>query len=763
MPTIIVPGCVLDLDYTSGVGRHVPDRSANLSGADADGPVQHILPLSYGMRSVVRCFDTASDGSPTLLLQLPPHCGLTGVEFESTGLGGAADVGTLGNPDAFVSGFAVPGGLNYAQSLDVRSQSAEADTAIYLSGITGTFKVRAVFEVRGLPTVTVTIPPLPISVTIIADPDTVAPCETSSLTAEVVNGDGSSGVTWSIVSGPGSLSSITAFSATYNAPCPYDHDAITIIRAVSVEDPSASFETPLSIDFTPEPPDPPVITGVVIGADPTLIALDGGTSLITAYVTGTGDFDAGITFSIVGGTGDGTLSFDTVLTRILDGTDVGTVTVRATSTGDPSKHADVTVTVSADSLIMVSSDDYDHGGGAEDTVNSWRPEAGGLRSFLIVRAYDGATLVPTVMTAADPSTYNPDYNPDYLADPGTGNDWYVSVSGYPDGPDIGGVEGWYTFKVELLGSTAWMVEEPFTVTIYATTEGTLEPVDPYDPVEPPYKTGTIVLNVNPVPHLNSLTVELVGSVPIPEAVDVEFPDDRTSEITVKVTGNGTNLDPWYIGQASNVRLVEQAPDEGLDPSTLLTDAWTDADTGFVEVELPFRVAGTWSELNRQVRARTALGIEPQVYGNIDTFVVPAFAREYLVSGGKLTVSCTNAGPSPLPWSTLTTVTLKIRVRGTGGGFTPVDPTPYVSYYDGVGPGTPGAIDLIGEDDLGGGSADLIYSFTFTAPGSPGGFLPTATSIMRFANPVGMGDLITESFMGGTGPSDELEHSIGMAD
>lgn len=348
------PGCVLDLDFAFGIGRYIPDRTSNLAGASTLGDLLHLLPVSYGLRSVLTNFDFTFDGEdPYRLFDLPPHCGLLGVEFESGSGLAAATVGTLDDPNRFVDGHTVGAGLSYAPSLNLGTQSATEFTEIFLLGAAGSnFKVRCVYEVRGLPTVVPDPdPPDPISVTAVADPDVVAPCETSALTATVLNGDGVSGVTWTIVSGPGTLSDITPFTATYNAPCPYTSDAIVILKATSVEDPSKSFEFPMSVDYTP--PDPPVITGVVIGADPIEIALDGGTSLITAFVTGTGDFDAGLSWSIVGGTGTGSLSFDTVLTRILDGLTIGTVTVRATSTGDPSKWAEVTVLVSVPALSVL--------------------------------------------------------------------------------------------------------------------------------------------------------------------------------------------------------------------------------------------------------------------------------------------------------------------------------------------------------------------------------------------------------------------------
>ncbi len=344
------PGCVLDIDFGFGIGRYLPDRSINLSGAHATGDFLHLLPVSYGSRSVVRCFDGTFDGEdPFLLFDLPPHCGFTGIEFESEGLDNA-NVGKTGDPNLFVDDHAVTAGLSYAPSLQIGTQSATEYTPVYLLGAAGSaFKVRCVYEVRGLPTVPVVIPELPITVTVTATPDVIDMLEVSLLVAVVVNGDGVSGVTWSVLSGPGTLSDITPFTATYTAPA-VGSDSLAMIRAVSVEDPSKMADTPISILFVPEEEEGEV-TSITATAVPDFIILDGvggttpagGVSLVTGAIFGTGVFDPSLSFAIVGGSG--VLSMNTVYSQFFDATGSATAIVRVSSVANPLIWDQVTITV----------------------------------------------------------------------------------------------------------------------------------------------------------------------------------------------------------------------------------------------------------------------------------------------------------------------------------------------------------------------------------------------------------------------------------
>lgn len=141
----------------------------------------------------------------------------------------------------------------------------------------------------------------------------------------------SSPATWTLVGG-GTLSAATGSTITYTAPGGVGSATIT---AVSVEDPTSTAIVPITISV-------PTVTAVTLIADQATL-LVGGTAGVAASVAGTGIFNPNITYSI---TGPGTLS-GAGLSRTLVATGTGSIVVTATSVGDPSKSASVTVTTSA--------------------------------------------------------------------------------------------------------------------------------------------------------------------------------------------------------------------------------------------------------------------------------------------------------------------------------------------------------------------------------------------------------------------------------
>ncbi len=126
----------------------MPDRSSNLSGLMADGPVGHVLPVSYGTKAVTLCFDSYP-GSPAHLFDLPPNCGIVHMDVEGEGET-SFSVGTTGHYDSFFTW----NGPGTQKSLDPGSQSRSTYTPIWADGVfpDGT-KLRIVYEVRGLPSI----------------------------------------------------------------------------------------------------------------------------------------------------------------------------------------------------------------------------------------------------------------------------------------------------------------------------------------------------------------------------------------------------------------------------------------------------------------------------------------------------------------------------------------------------------------------------------------------------------------------------------
>jgi Regulator of chromosome condensation (RCC1) repeat len=123
----------------------------------------------------------------------------------------------------------------------------------------------------------------------------------------VVTGTGAfnNAVTWTLESGPGTLSSPTSMGVTFTAPTS-STAATSVIRATSVQDPSQSGSISLSIQ-----PGSPTSSIMGVSLDASKLNLRAAeTSLLTVTVSGTGAFDPSVTWTIEAG-GVGTLSSTT--------------------------------------------------------------------------------------------------------------------------------------------------------------------------------------------------------------------------------------------------------------------------------------------------------------------------------------------------------------------------------------------------------------------------------------------------------------------
>ena len=162
----------------------------------------------------------------------------------------------------------------------------------------------------------------------------------------VANDSTNSGVTWSIGSGLGTLTSSSTTGVTYNAPATAISATTTVtLTATSVKDPTKSATATITLN--------PISVSVV----PTNVTMGGGATQAFAATVANDAANAGVNWTTVGG---GSFSLSTTLSgsptvytapTILAG---GTVTVTATSKTDPTKTGTVTITVSPIAVSLAS-------------------------------------------------------------------------------------------------------------------------------------------------------------------------------------------------------------------------------------------------------------------------------------------------------------------------------------------------------------------------------------------------------------------------
>lgn len=178
-----------------------------------------------------------------------------------------------------------------------------------------------------------------ITVSMSANPTSVAPGGTSSISATVANDSSGKGVSWSL-SGIGTLSAQTATSATYTAPTSVPTATSVTITATSVASPSVSGSVQIAVQTS----------SVTISLSPsTAQTLNQGQQLsINATVTNDSS-NKGVNWSITPTTGAGTLTGQTTsaVTYVAPSAVTGSVTatVTATSVASPSAATSLQITV----------------------------------------------------------------------------------------------------------------------------------------------------------------------------------------------------------------------------------------------------------------------------------------------------------------------------------------------------------------------------------------------------------------------------------
>jgi large repetitive protein len=120
----------------------------------------------------------------------------------------------------------------------------------------------------------------------------------------------------------------------------------------------ASCSTKKNLDGTPVEDGP--VTRVTVKADKTVTG-SGGTINLTATVEGSGNYSKAVTWKLLSGNGKLKGLVDSaVFTAELAIDKDGPVTIEATSVGDPTKKADITVLVKASTSVTINVDSWDH-------------------------------------------------------------------------------------------------------------------------------------------------------------------------------------------------------------------------------------------------------------------------------------------------------------------------------------------------------------------------------------------------------------------
>ncbi len=186
-------------------------------------------------------------------------------------------------------------------------------------------------------TVTVTQPATITGVTVDPATATVEAGKTQEFTAKVEGtGDVSQDVTWSV---EGKNSTSTTISATGLLTVAADETAATLtVTATAVGNSGKSATAKVTV--TP----PATITGVTV--DPATATVEAGkTQQFTATVTGTGDYNEKVTWTVSGNNSTGTTISEDGVLNIAANETAEELTVTATAAGDSNKSGTATVTV----------------------------------------------------------------------------------------------------------------------------------------------------------------------------------------------------------------------------------------------------------------------------------------------------------------------------------------------------------------------------------------------------------------------------------
>lgn len=221
-------------------------------------------------------------------------------------------------------------------------------------------------------------------------PTAIAGGASEALTATVSNDPESAGVTWSISSGGGTLSTAAATSVTYIAPLPVT-TSDAMVTATSKTDPaiSASVQIPLlAISVNP--------------ISPVAITLSGGGAQTFSTTVANDTSNSGVIWSI--GTGVGSLSSATTTTAIYTAPSTITaatalvVTLTATSIKDPTKSASAAIILPSTSAPSSQWVYYDSNG--DLAYQALDAQGDKIMDFSTAGYEQGAMPIPAVPVAA---------------------------------------------------------------------------------------------------------------------------------------------------------------------------------------------------------------------------------------------------------------------------------------------------------------------------------------------------------------------------
>ena len=186
-------------------------------------------------------------------------------------------------------------------------------------------------------TVTVTQPATITNVTVTPTTATVEAGKTQEFSAKVEGtGDVSQDVTWTV---EGKNSTSTTISATGLLTVAADETAATLTVKATANGDDTKYAT-----ATVTVKQPATITGVTV--TPTAATVEAGeTQQFTATVTGTGDYNEKVAWTVSGNNSTGTTISTTGLLTVAAGETAATLTVKATAAGEDNKSGTATVTV----------------------------------------------------------------------------------------------------------------------------------------------------------------------------------------------------------------------------------------------------------------------------------------------------------------------------------------------------------------------------------------------------------------------------------
>ncbi len=336
-------------------------NAANFSQQDvtanyADTPVWGVVPRSHSQPSLL--FTPVDSGAP--VATAGPSIIMDSVSFLSTGIVMDTNRGLGQLGPSIPTGFAQPHplendidvsdpvGTEYAYEVTtipatLTSFLINQDGSQVASGSDGlhvgvqTTKKNGVW-ITGVP-LTIQIGAVTSTVTGVTIAPTTATGSTTFSGSVQGIGSPSQSLTFTKISGPGSLS-----GSAYTAPAATGSTQTAVVRATSVQDSSYWAEATITIAAVGS-----TITGISIS--PTTAT---GAIAFTKTVTGTGAFSSAATFSKISGGGSIDPSTGAFTPPAQTGS-IQTILVRVTSTQDPSWYAEATITIAAASTPTVTS------------------------------------------------------------------------------------------------------------------------------------------------------------------------------------------------------------------------------------------------------------------------------------------------------------------------------------------------------------------------------------------------------------------------